>query len=361
MSKLFAAVDAKGDIRFAGEVPRGSACGCFCPVCASPLVSKQGEHLQWHFAHVAGQESPDCHVGAVNLVHRIGVALLREKGVLTLPDYSEVVRVRHLQDVATWKAKIVSQSLIWRGSPRQSSPVATGDLDTGAKVSLYVVVSEERPVFAPALGEEDAQVVVWYPMPSGVDLARLQSVREHILRSARVEWRHHPDVFGHVTNMRRRLQDLVRGEDRRRSRAAGMRWASIANRMKGSAPLPVAEQPGDRTHSKHAQTPPAEGRQHDDEPQYAWAPYRQPLSSFIFYRLRDGVGWVLYPRVDGTLWLVPWPMFEEWDEYLPPAVAQAIPHERMCKAAGLMQVLTFMSARSKVTRTSSNPGDFQGL
>ena len=42
MSQLFAALDAQGQIRFVGDVARGAACGCFCPVCASPLIAKLG-------------------------------------------------------------------------------------------------------------------------------------------------------------------------------------------------------------------------------------------------------------------------------------------------------------------------------
>lgn len=33
--------------------PAGSACGCICPSCKSPLIARQGQTKVWHFAHVA--------------------------------------------------------------------------------------------------------------------------------------------------------------------------------------------------------------------------------------------------------------------------------------------------------------------
>lgn len=34
-----------------GNVPRGSACGCICPSCKTPLVARHGDKIEWHFAH----------------------------------------------------------------------------------------------------------------------------------------------------------------------------------------------------------------------------------------------------------------------------------------------------------------------
>ena len=34
-----------------GSVPKGRACGCICPSCKTPLVARQGNINEWHFAH----------------------------------------------------------------------------------------------------------------------------------------------------------------------------------------------------------------------------------------------------------------------------------------------------------------------
>jgi hypothetical protein len=44
----------------------------------------------------------------------------------------------------------------------------------------------------------------------------------------------------------------------------------------------------------------------------------KPLSSVIFLKLKDGSGWMRAQRRDDKHLLVPWPVFEGWDEALPP-------------------------------------------
>lgn len=39
--------------------PAGSACGCICPSCKSPLIARQGRTKVWHFAHAARVDHHD--------------------------------------------------------------------------------------------------------------------------------------------------------------------------------------------------------------------------------------------------------------------------------------------------------------
>ncbi|MGQ2924062.1 MAG: hypothetical protein ACT6SF_18780 [Hydrogenophaga sp.] len=43
----------------------------------------------------------------------------------------------------------------------------------------------------------------------------------------------------------------------------------------------------------------------------------KPGTSFGYFKLSDGTGWVRVQRNDGKQMLAPWPMFEGWDEALP--------------------------------------------
>lgn len=45
--------------------------------------------------------------------------------------------------------------------------------------------------------------------------------------------------------------------------------------------------------------------------------WEKPLTSFAYFKLKDGTGWVRIQRTDGKQLLVPWPTFEGWDEALP--------------------------------------------
>ncbi len=47
-------VDADtGVLKGVEEVPRGGRCNCVCPCCQGPLIARQGEINEWHFAHAS--------------------------------------------------------------------------------------------------------------------------------------------------------------------------------------------------------------------------------------------------------------------------------------------------------------------
>ena len=51
-------------------------------------------------------------------------------------------------------------------------------------------------------------------------------------------------------------------------------------------------------------------------------PWQKPLSSNWYILLQDGSGWVRVQHTDGKQLLVPWPVFDGWDETLPPQVGE---------------------------------------
>ncbi|EAW2474455.1 hypothetical protein L2D25_26470 [Salmonella enterica subsp. enterica serovar Muenchen] len=65
------------------DVARGSACGCLCPGCKTPLVARQGEINLWHFAH-ATDMSGDCD-GLMAAIQSMVTTVIRERGELFLP------------------------------------------------------------------------------------------------------------------------------------------------------------------------------------------------------------------------------------------------------------------------------------
>lgn len=58
----------------------------------------------------------------------------------------------------------------------------------------------------------------------------------------------------------------------------------------------------------------AASKPHQETP-WAWV---KPWSSVIFLKLKDGSGWMRAQRRDDKHLLVPWPVFDGWDEALPP-------------------------------------------
>jgi competence protein CoiA len=77
------ALDKNGQMRSVDEVARGLACDCTCPHCGEPVIARQGDIREWHFAHASGTE---CDQAAESALHFAAKQLLLETGGITLPE-----------------------------------------------------------------------------------------------------------------------------------------------------------------------------------------------------------------------------------------------------------------------------------
>jgi hypothetical protein len=355
MSQLFAALDAQGEIRFVGDVPRGAACGCFCPACASPLVAKLGEVNEWHFAHVAGQERPDCIVGAVNLLRRLGVEYLNQLADLALPIYTEQIfegPERRVSETVQWRAPAAGK-LVWRKQELNEMPRAVLALDTGVQAQVYVDVEHSahvEPVFEPG----SAVLGFWIPMPPAIQLRTRDSAMSHIAAAGRWRWRFHPDFNGIAAAARGRLQQAAQREAAEaieRKRRAGLRWASIRRDAFGheDPAKPVAPPPAS---SPQLAPETAQKAAHVLE----WAKDRKDKSGFLLYRLRSGEAWVIYQLIDGNSALIPWPERSDgWEESLPSSFATYDPTLDALRITNLTAAMVFLGGHSRETRNTYDP------
>jgi hypothetical protein len=82
MLQVFA-LDNDEVVRHVDEVERGLACGCRCPVCHQPVMAKQGEIKEWHFAHASGA---DCLNAGETALHMAAKQILLSERGLTVPE-----------------------------------------------------------------------------------------------------------------------------------------------------------------------------------------------------------------------------------------------------------------------------------
>jgi hypothetical protein len=59
-------------------------------------------------------------------------------------------------------------------------------------------------------------------------------------------------------------------------------------------------------------------------PAIPW-PWMKPYASLTYFEMRDGTSWMRVTHAGGGVLLVPWPMFEAWDESLPAHVGTPHP------------------------------------
>jgi len=299
--RLFAAPDAQGRTRFVGEVPRGAACDCICPVCASPLVAKQGGVKEWHFAHEASQERVECEVGAMNMLRRLAAEVLQADGVPLFPPYRQELRSRWTiaRELVQWDAQIVAGSAQWSTSGLASAPFLRGLLTTSTSFEAHIDISEtyvRRTGFTGA----NASLVFWLPMPRQEDLFDRHALELHIRTKGYWFWQHHPDIEGRLQAAQLKLEQADRAAVERDEE----RWQILQ---------------GSRALAENPAHPPVTS-DHEEVPD--WLPGLKPNTALLCYALKDGQGnWVLYSRHDGTYRLVPYPPAPEgWDELFPPSV-----------------------------------------
>ncbi|MDP3253094.1 MAG: competence protein CoiA family protein [Hydrogenophaga sp.] len=230
-TKLFAALDGSGAVRFVSEVNRGAACGCVCPVCTSPLIARQGQLKEWHFAHEASQERVECEVGALNMLRRVAAEMLQRNPLPTLPPYTQNVtgksQSKLVTKVASWATQIEPEGLKWETSGMQSRPFLSGKLTTGAPFDAFILVNDQRPNLPPPTDQETAHLIYWIVTPVQADLLKRVYLEQHIGRTARWVWKSHPEYQGLVAAARIKAQQEAEASDH----ALRDKWARMHSEM----------------------------------------------------------------------------------------------------------------------------------
>ena len=358
-TKLFAALDEAGVVRFVSEVERGAACACFCPVCASPLVAKQGSLKEWHFAHEGSQERVECEVGALNMLRRVAAEMLQRGATPELPPYTQRVfgksQYRVVNETVSWAAQMVPESLIWETCGLQSRPFVSGMLSTGAPFDAYVLVNDQQPTFLPPTNQSTAHLYFWVRTPIQADLQKRLYLEQHLRNTGRWVWKSHPEYQGMVSAAQVVAQQKAQEYDNSAiGKLRGLR-EEFARRQANAIQdqrLAVADQVARLAALKADQ----------ERSSVPWAPEHRPHSSFLFYQLKDGQGvWVIYTRIDGSCRMVPLPAFEGWEEAMPPSLGQPLLSEDAYLLKDATTAMLYLSARAEMVRTTSSPSEIERL
>ncbi|MEO9228457.1 MAG: competence protein CoiA family protein [Devosia sp.] len=364
MFSLFAGIDKDGNTRFVADVERGLDCGCFCEACGSPLVAKRGEINEWHFAHEASQERPDCIAGAMNLLRRVAIEHLQARETLVLPAYREVVVAEAAAPKSSETVEWASQPVVvrdWDPCPAKHAPAARLELDNGAQVDLHVAVGDWRRKQSQSESSgvgNIGKIIFWVPVPQPGQLRAMEDAQRHIVDTGLFVWVHQSDVLGLVAQARQRLNDRTRALERvaretpsLRALGAGQRWAATKREM-------------DRARYEQERAEPVPATPDDvaviDESR--WAAWRKPGTTFMFYGLKDGSGWLMVQHQDSRLILLPWPhVTDGWDEVLPARVG--VPDQELQGLVLADPVNPFLYLRTvvKTTRITSDLSELAAI
>lgn len=79
------------------SVPNGEACNCICPSCHLPLIARQGDINQWHFAHSGNKKKTSenieeiCQYSFFSSVRMMALQMFGQNLKINLPSYSAVI------------------------------------------------------------------------------------------------------------------------------------------------------------------------------------------------------------------------------------------------------------------------------
>jgi hypothetical protein len=262
------------------------------------LVAKLGDEREWHFAHEADQERPECEAGAMNMLRRLAVEHLRAQPRLELPPYTERVTARserrQFSENVQWGAQFIG-ALEWLPVGAKSAPVAVGRLDNGIDVDLVVEIGDDAIKHSPTAPGARATVVFRCSVPVLSELRRRLYAERHIQQSGQFFWKHQPDVFALVESAKARLRTEAAADDaeaerwrKRQADDVGRRWAQAGERLREQSRPTGLDLNETRATEVEREAMPARSATVMGEPQFAWAPQRKPNTSFVFYRMMDG-------------------------------------------------------------------------
>jgi hypothetical protein len=346
VATLFVARDAQGLTRFVGDVPRGAACGCFCPVCNAALVAKQGDALDWHFAHEAGTERPECRAGAMNLLRRLAVEELNRRGLVLLPDFS-VAHPLGGRAPIVWTAHPAGELQLLEAGGAQG-PSATLPLREGGTALVFVCIDRETP--HASHGPEQAVLVVWCPYPENGRIRSEAQARDFVRASVRLQWAFLPDYEGRVAAAEEERRAFLRQLQERAQQQAGARWGAMRRALQ--AP-PLAREV--------AAVPPAAAPAPAPVIAPEWAPGLVVGTSIHYRAMDDGSQWVCYQSAANQwrLRAVPGP-HDGWDESFPLTIA--VPEGgAWLRVVDFGKLLMLFNAHATASRIDSDPGVIQRL
>lgn len=179
------------------EVLRGSACGCLCPGCNSPVIARQGTEREWHFAHAKGGH---CQEGYEVSVHEIAKQMIRLRRELLLPALDVEARTVDsfglpiCEQIRVLDASTVSLDECWTSQVRDDVTVDVagrfGDQEILVEITVFHRLMPDKrdrlvATGVPSIQIELAEFKVLQATRAKIEYALFENVSNR-------RWLHHP-------------------------------------------------------------------------------------------------------------------------------------------------------------------------
>lgn len=137
------ALDGNGVLVHVDYVPKGKACGCFCPSCGKPLYARKGVVRAHHFSHAYDH---NCKGAYETVLHLLAKEILQEAGQIMLPPSSDAILPSGL-------VKIHNIEIEKWDEHYRIKPDAEGIMENGERLFIEFLVSHK-------VDEKKRQVII---------------------------------------------------------------------------------------------------------------------------------------------------------------------------------------------------------
>ncbi len=127
------ALDGNGVLVHVDNVPKGKACGCFCPSCGKPLYARKGVVRLHHFSHAYDH---NCEGAYETVLHLLAKEILQETKQIMLPSSSEA-------ELPSGLVKIHNVEVEKWDEYYRIKPDAEGIMENGERLIIEFLVSHK--------------------------------------------------------------------------------------------------------------------------------------------------------------------------------------------------------------------------
>jgi len=118
------------------EVEKGRECGCICPSCETPLIARQGEINEWHFAHASKNVESDiedeCKYSFWVSVILMAKQIIKKADSITLP-------LLNMYTNEAVKVNISEQKTVTLDKVEIDQKINSVEVDATLKIGRYII------------------------------------------------------------------------------------------------------------------------------------------------------------------------------------------------------------------------------
>lgn len=133
---------ATGQLQDVADVARGKGCGCICPSCKAPLVARQGDAKEWHFAHISrsvyAQIEKQCEYSFYVSVRMMARQIVGSALTISVPAFTGHVGARLPTGRSISRSFLVTESsVVTITDPEVEAPFMGVPVDVAGEVGGY--------------------------------------------------------------------------------------------------------------------------------------------------------------------------------------------------------------------------------